>query len=219
MVPSSQCEHCKHWADRLKRRKVCSAFPSGIPDEIFWWEFDHRNPYPGDNGIRFEPQNQYAAAFHLQILGHNPRVSQAMLEIERLAREMALADTDSRLLLLWEIEPRLDILRTENAVEIDSVSKPNEQHITELEGRLSILANLPLVIEAEDARSIGPSQQRVCPVCLSILQMRVIDSLSLPPACLECLAPFYEVYSALSKHLRHAQPTQPQNRYSKPSDE
>jgi hypothetical protein len=32
----------------------CKAFPDGIPDDIYLEEFDHRLPYPGDHGIRFE---------------------------------------------------------------------------------------------------------------------------------------------------------------------
>ncbi|WP_214408554.1 hypothetical protein [Sphaerisporangium fuscum] len=31
----------------------CDAFPEKVPDAIFFGGFDHRNPYPGDNGIRF----------------------------------------------------------------------------------------------------------------------------------------------------------------------
>lgn len=33
---------------------TCEAFPQGIPEEIFPEGFDHRQPFEGDNGIRFE---------------------------------------------------------------------------------------------------------------------------------------------------------------------
>ena len=32
---------------------ACDAFPEGIPDAI-WEGFDHRHPFEGDNGIRFD---------------------------------------------------------------------------------------------------------------------------------------------------------------------
>jgi len=34
---------------------VCKAFPNGIPPAIAWGNNKHIKPYPGDQGIRFEP--------------------------------------------------------------------------------------------------------------------------------------------------------------------
>ncbi len=48
------CNLCKH---RHKGRMVCDAFPERIPLEIFQMYADHREPYEGDGGILFEPQD------------------------------------------------------------------------------------------------------------------------------------------------------------------
>lgn len=32
----------------------CEAFPERVPREIYLGQFDHRRPYPGDNGVLFE---------------------------------------------------------------------------------------------------------------------------------------------------------------------
>ena len=48
----ASCRHLFHWAapDGLR----CDAFLSGIPDPILLGEHDHREPYPGDQVIRYE---------------------------------------------------------------------------------------------------------------------------------------------------------------------
>lgn len=52
--PATLCIACvhRHGAD-------CTAFPDGIPEEILFEGFDHREPYPGDNGVRFEVRAGY----------------------------------------------------------------------------------------------------------------------------------------------------------------
>lgn len=47
----SVCTDCIHWDFGC----ACDAFPNGIPDDMWLGKNDHREPYPGDNGIQFEP--------------------------------------------------------------------------------------------------------------------------------------------------------------------
>ncbi len=56
------CHVCVHIGDELNfpgTSMTCQAYPGGIPDEILYQRFDHRNPAPDDNGIRFELDTEY----------------------------------------------------------------------------------------------------------------------------------------------------------------
>lgn len=49
------CLGCTRFEDGDDGVARCDAFPDGIPDRIMFEAFDHRLPYPGDGGLRFEP--------------------------------------------------------------------------------------------------------------------------------------------------------------------
>ena len=56
-----QCFDCIHrrfgsgWTEVGIEVGICTAFPDGVPMDIWANEFDHHKPYPGDDGIRFTP--------------------------------------------------------------------------------------------------------------------------------------------------------------------
>jgi hypothetical protein len=64
MLPEPNCfrRRCVHYigvfqkeGDEKTERHICRAFPNGIPTEIAFGENLHAAPYPGDNGIQYEP--------------------------------------------------------------------------------------------------------------------------------------------------------------------
>jgi len=68
---SPQCFHCKH-LDETGRGWKCPAFPEDIPDQmILFNKHDHRKPYPGDHGVRFEPSERFLK--HLAGLTNPPK--------------------------------------------------------------------------------------------------------------------------------------------------
>lgn len=47
---SPTCINCRH----ITGVRTCAAFPDGIPEAIWSATGSHREPWPGDQGIRFE---------------------------------------------------------------------------------------------------------------------------------------------------------------------
>lgn len=65
-VNVSQCWYCKH--RRLRGIDTyCAAFPDGIPDDIRWNKVDHKMPYEGDGGIRFEADPEKEKLYKEQV--------------------------------------------------------------------------------------------------------------------------------------------------------
>ena len=62
-LPLVQCAYCRHFMKDRFGGNFCDAFPDGdgIPRKIIDNQADHRQPDPGDNGIRFEPVDDDAA--------------------------------------------------------------------------------------------------------------------------------------------------------------
>lgn len=61
------CESCAHLGpgpDGIGF--ACDAFPSGIPAEIYPGGFDHRQPFAGDNGVRWRLSTEEGAAARLR---------------------------------------------------------------------------------------------------------------------------------------------------------
>jgi hypothetical protein len=49
------CLLCQRLWARPSGGLACAAFPESIPAPLLDGQADHRKPYPGDQGIRFEP--------------------------------------------------------------------------------------------------------------------------------------------------------------------
>ena len=51
------CVWCRRFRSTESPRPTCTAYPGGIPVEITANRADHRKPYPGDGGRRFDPRD------------------------------------------------------------------------------------------------------------------------------------------------------------------
>ena len=52
LQPTVPCDTCAHKEPGMA---TCVAFPTGIPDDILAGRHQHREPYPGDHGVQYEP--------------------------------------------------------------------------------------------------------------------------------------------------------------------
>ena len=58
------CEHLDQTTKNGRQSKYkCTAFPEGVPEEIYQGVYDHRYSYPEDSGIRFEINKNHKADY------------------------------------------------------------------------------------------------------------------------------------------------------------
>lgn len=81
-APAPKCVICKHKFETLQ----CDAFPDGIPDDILFG-FDHSEPYPGDNGIRFEASSEEELQVWEIFQGMKLKMKLRLAEIEAKEKE------------------------------------------------------------------------------------------------------------------------------------
>lgn len=69
----------------------CDAFPERIPGEIYVGGFDHRQPFEGDNGIRFElrPGGEKALAAYESSLARRRQREEQRAQGQRAGGERA----------------------------------------------------------------------------------------------------------------------------------
>ncbi len=73
MLLMPRCVICRHFHHRVVPPITCDAFEGGIPDEFIQGDNDHSEPYPGDNGIRFEPIDEEKEGEQHEGGGEKPR--------------------------------------------------------------------------------------------------------------------------------------------------
>jgi len=55
VIVPSDCWTCRHLRLGHAGQFACAAFPRGVPTDLLEGRANHRKPYPGDGGIRYEP--------------------------------------------------------------------------------------------------------------------------------------------------------------------
>jgi hypothetical protein len=72
------CVACQRLRRPVRGRWACAAFPDKIPAPLLNASADHREPYPGDQGIRFEPDWGAPAAVLALVTDHQATFNKSL---------------------------------------------------------------------------------------------------------------------------------------------
>lgn len=56
-IPVNAARQCATCKNHIPSTWTCKAFPKGITEEIYRGRHDHSQPFPGDNGILYNPDD------------------------------------------------------------------------------------------------------------------------------------------------------------------
>ena len=69
--PAPICMGCRRFNTADEEALTCEAFPARIPEAIVLGA-DHRQPFPGDGGLLFDPVNEEASEYARELFDPVP---------------------------------------------------------------------------------------------------------------------------------------------------
>jgi len=122
------CARCRHLRGALRELR-CDAFPAAIPRAILLSRADHREPFDGDDGIRFDPKDAAAAAYAAFLFAPGPDVEPRLADLPRAVLAYATLPVD------WDQLPEEGRRRASGAIAREALRRYRSEEEDEAHGR------------------------------------------------------------------------------------